>query len=170
MSNFKVRINQFIRATELRVIGNDGTNYGILPLSEAIAKAKEFGLDLIEISPNATPPIAKITDYGKFLYDEKKKQKNAKAKTKIVEVKSLQVKVGTDENDLELKAKKASEWLAEGNRVKLNLFLPGRTKYMQQSFLKERLERLLKLITVPHKVAEAPQKSLKGMTMVIEKA
>jgi translation initiation factor IF-3 len=143
---------------------------GVMSLREALEKAHELSFDLIEISPNANPPVAKIMDYGKFQYDEKKKQKTAKAKSKTVETKNVQVKVGTGDHDLELKAKKASEWLQEGNRVKIDLFLVGRTKFMDIKFLKERLERILKLITTNYKIAEEPKKSPKGLTVVIEKA
>ena len=143
---------------------------GVMSLREALEKAHELSFDLIEISPNANPPVAKIMDYGKFQYDERKKEKTAKAKSKTVEAKNVQVKVGTGDHDLELKAKKASEWLEEGNRVKIDLFLVGRTKFMDIKFLKERLERILRLITTNYKVAEEPKKSPKGLTTVIEKA
>ena len=170
MSNTRVRINSYIKAPELRVIGDDGTNYGVIPLSEALRIAKEASLDLIEISPNAVPPVAKIMDYGKFQYDEKKKQKLSKARTQTTELKNIQVKIGTGDHDLELKAKKASEWLAEGNRVKIDLFLTGRSKYMEFNFLKERMDRIFRLITTEYKVAEAPKKGPKGLSAVIEKA
>ena len=170
MSNSRVRINSYIKAPELRVIGDDGTNYGVIPLSEALRIAKEANLDLIEISPNAVPPVAKIMDYGKFQYDEKKKQKLSKARTQTSELKNIQVKIGTGDHDLELKAKKASEWLAEGNRVKIDLFLTGRSKYMEFNFLKERMDRILRLITVEYKISEEPKKGPKGVTAVIEKA
>ena len=85
------------------------------------------------------------------------------------ELKNIQVKIGTGEHDLELKARKASEWLAEGNRVKIDLFLVGRSKYMDLNFLKERMERLFKLITVEYKVASEPVKGPKGLTAVMEK-
>lgn len=170
MSTPSVRINNQIRSPELRVIGAEGENLGVISIQEALSKAKEAGLDLIEISPKANPPVAKIMDYGKFQYDENKKLKQAKAKAKFVEVKSLQVKIGTGEHDLALKAKKASEWLAEGHRIKIDLFLPGRTKYLQENFLHERLERLLKLLTVDYKVADPAKKSPKGITTIIEKA
>jgi translation initiation factor IF-3 len=147
----------------------DGENLGVITLSEALKKASEVGLDLIEISPNATPPVAKIMDYGKFQYDEKKKLQAAKAKIHTVELKNVQVKIGTGEHDLELKAKKASEWLKEGHRVKIDLFLPGRSKYMELAFLKERMDRMLRLITEEYKIADAPKKSPKGMTVIIEK-
>jgi translation initiation factor IF-3 len=170
VSKDKTRINHFIRAQEVRVIGQNGENLGVLSLREALIKAEEAGLDLIEISPNAQPPVCKIQDYGKFQYDENKKQKAAKAKTHNVEVKTLQVKIGTGEHDLELKAKKASEWLKEGHRIKIDLFLPGRAKYLDPKFLEERLQRILTLVTEKHRIAEKPQKSLKGLTIVIERA
>lgn len=153
----------------MRVITADGDNLGVLSLQEALREAQARGSDLIEISPTATPPVAKIMDYGKFQYDEKKKQKVAKSRAHTSEIKNVQVKIGTGEHDLELKAKKASEWLQEGHRVKIDLFLVGRSKYMDVNFLKERMDRILKLITVEYKIASAPAKSLKGLTAIIEK-
>ncbi len=165
-----VRINHRIRAKELRIIGPSGENFGVLSLEESLKKAEEFGLDLIEISPNATPPVAKIFDYGKFQYAEQKKQKLAKAKAHAVELKSVQIKVATGEHDLALKAKKVSEWLKEGNRVRIVLFLAGRTKYMDFNFLKERMDRLFRLLTEEYGITEAINKTPKGLTIVIEKA
>lgn len=153
----------------MRVIGPEGENFGVLSVSEALSKAKEMGLDLIEISPAATPPVAKIFDYGKFQYAEQKKQKLARAKVHTVEVKNIQVKVGTGEHDLALKAKKVSEWLREGNRVRIDLFLSGRAKYLEFGFLKGRLERLFKLLTENYSLAEPIAKGPKGLTSVIEK-
>ena len=113
--------------------------------------------------------MAKIADFGKFQYDQNKKQKAAKHKTREVEVKTIQIKIGTSEHDLDLKAKKVSGWLHEGHRVKVDLFLPGRTKYMDRKFLNERLERILRLISEKYKVTEPIGKSPKGLSMVIEK-
>jgi translation initiation factor IF-3 len=165
-----IRVNNQIQAPELRVILEDGENLGVLSFQEALDKARELKLDLIEISPKANPPVAKIMDYGKFQYAENKKLKVAKSKAHTVEVKNIQVKVGTGDHDLELKAKKTSEWLKEGNRIKIDLFLPGRTKYMDEKFLRERMDRVLKLITEEFKVADPPKKSMKGLSIVIEKA
>ncbi|MEI8339762.1 MAG: translation initiation factor IF-3 [bacterium] len=172
MSNYnqKTRINHQIRASEVRVISEDGQNLGVMPLNDALKKAQDAGLDLIEISPNAIPPIAKIMDFGKYQYEEKKKTKVAKTKLKTVEIKTIQVKIGTGEHDLALKAAKASEWLKEGNRIKLDLFLKGRSKYMDMKFLKERLDRMLVLITEKYKIADEPKKSPKGVTVILEKA
>ena len=168
--NLKVRINNQIRVPEVRVIGAEGENLGVMPTSQAIRLALEAELDLIEISPNAIPPVAKIADYGKFQYAEKKKLKETKSKVQNIEVKAIQVKIGTDDHDLAMKAAKASEWLSEGHRVKLNLYLAGRAKYLNQAFLQERMERILKLVTEEYRVAETPQKGPKGITMTIERA
>ncbi len=165
----RVKINHHIKAPELRVITADGENLGVITLAVALAEAQKRGYDLIEISPTAVPPVAKIMDYGKYLYDEKKKEKLAKSKTVTSELKIIQVKIGTGDHDLELKAKKVSEWIAEGNRVKIDLFLIGRSKYMDLNFLKERLERLLKLVTVEYKIGQDVTKGPKGLTIVIEK-
>lgn len=169
MSVQKIRINNFIKAPELRVITEDGENLGVIPLSQALEQARARNLDLIEISPNAVPPVAKIMDYGKFQYDEKKKQKVAKSRAQTSDLKNVQVKIGTGEHDLELKAKKASEWLKDGHRVKIDLYLIGRSKFMDINFLKERMDRIFKLITVEYKVAVPPTKGLKGLSAIIEK-
>ncbi len=164
------RINNQIRAKELRVIDSEGQNLGILNLRDALELAQEKGLDLIEVSPNANPPIAKIMNFGKYQYDANKKAKKAKAGAKPTETKSIQIKIGTGDHDLELKAKNASKWLKEGHRIKVELFLVGRTKYMDEKFLKERLDRVLNLITEEFKIAENYKRGPKGLFITIEKA
>ncbi len=167
--NFK--INHQINAKELRVIDAEGDNLGVISKSEALEKAQAAGLDLIEISPAAVPPVAKIMDFGKFLYLENKKDKQTKSKAAPAsELKSLQVKIGTGTHDLELKARQASAFLKEGHRVKINLFLPGRAKYLDKKFLEERLERLLKLLTEDYRLASPPEKSPKGLSTIVERA
>jgi translation initiation factor IF-3 len=136
---------------------------------EALQKSTEAGTDLIEISPNAVPPIAKLMDYGKFQYIESKKLRASKAKSKVTETKTVQVKLGTGDHDLDLKAKKASEWLKEGHRIKIDLFLVGRSKYMDFNFLKTRLDRILHLITEEYKISDSPKKGPKGLTVTIER-
>lgn len=165
----RIRMNEGIRASEVRVIGPEGQNLGIMPTRDAIQKAIEAGLDLIEISPNAVPPVAKIADYGKFKYEQKKKEKEMKAKAHVTETKTTQVKIGTSERDMHIKASKSASWLREGHRVKVDLFLWGRYKYMEFNFLKERLERFLALIPEHFKIAEDIQKSPKGLSVVIER-
>lgn len=165
----RTRINHAIRSPELRVIGPEGENLGTLSLADALKQAETFKLDLIEISPKAKPPVAKITDFGQYRYDTKRKASKAKAKAHVTETKSVQVKIGTGEHDQQLKAKRASEWLMEGHRVKVDLFLWGRYKYMEPAFLKERLERFLKIIPADYKIADPMKKSPKGWTTTLEK-
>jgi translation initiation factor IF-3 len=153
----------------LRVIGAQGENLGVITLAEALKAAEVAGLDLIEISPLASPPVAKVMDYGKFEYERSKKESQARAKAKVSETKEVQIKVGTGENDMRLKAKKAAEWLAEGHRVRAELFLKGRYKGMEEAFLKTRLEKFLLLIPYAYKIAEPVARSPKGFAGVIER-
>jgi len=165
----KIYINDEIRVLELRVVGPDGENLGIMSRREAIQKAGEYDLDLIEVSARAVPPVAKIADYGKFTYELKKKQREVKANSHAAETKVAQVKIGTGERDKLLKVERIQEWLLEGHRVKVDLFLWGRYKYMESDFLTERLERFLELVTVPYKIAEKISKSPKGFSCTIER-
>ncbi len=151
------------------MVGPEGENLGLLSLEDALKAAETHNLDLIEISPNATPPVAKIMDYGKFRYETGRKAREVKAKSHVTETKSVQVKIGTGDHDQQLKAKRAAEWLEEGHRVKVDLFLWGRYKYMEQGFLKERLERFLKIIPAEYKVADEIKRSPKGFTITLER-
>ena len=169
LATARTPINENIKSHELRVVGSDGENFGVISKAEAIKRAQEAGLDLIEISPNAKPPVAKIMDYGKFQYDQKKKQSQIKAKAHVTETKTIQIKIGTGEHDLRLKSKRINDWLDEGHRVKVDLFLRGRYKYMEFKFLKGKLEEFLTRITVPHKVADEIKKSPKGLSCTVER-
>ncbi|PIR45192.1 MAG: translation initiation factor IF-3 [Candidatus Vogelbacteria bacterium CG10_big_fil_rev_8_21_14_0_10_51_16] len=166
----RIRINNQITASEVRVIAEDGANIGVLSTSEALKLSIARGTDLIEISPGATPPVVKLMDLGKYEYLENKKTKVAKANAKVSELKTIQVKVGTGEHDLEIKAQNASKFLREGHKVKIDLFLRGRVKYMEFNFLKERLERILRLVTEDYRVVDPIKKSMKGLTVIIERA
>lgn len=165
----KTRINHAIRAKELRVIGSQGENLGVITVEEALKEADRVNLDLIEISPNAKPPVAKIMDFGQYRYETKRKANEVKLKSHVTETKSVQVKIGTGEHDQQLKAKRSAEWLNEGHRVKVDLFLSGRYKYMEQGFLKERLERFLKIIPAEYKLADEIKKSPKGFSVTLER-
>jgi len=168
-SNIKTRINHAIRAAELRVVGPEGENLGLLSLADALKVAESHNLDLIEISPKAKPPVAKIMDFGKFRYQAGRKASEMKAKSHVTETKNVQVKIGTGEHDQQLKARRTAEWLEEGHRVKIDLFLWGRYKYMEESFLKERLGRFLKVIPTEYKVADEIKRSPKGFTITLER-
>jgi translation initiation factor IF-3 len=165
----KERINKQIRASELRVIDDTGESMGVYALADALLEAEKRGVDLIEINPQSNPPIAKLMDYGKYLYELKKKAQKAKAGAKTTETKSIQIKIGTGDHDLELKAKTASKWLKEGHRIKVELFLRGRSKGMEEAFLRERLDRVLHFITEHYKIAEPHKRSPKGLAVVIER-
>ncbi len=151
------------------MVGPDGENLGVLSTREAIDEAERYRLDLIEISPNAKPPVAKIMDFGQYQYDKKRKASEVKAKSNVTETKSVQVKIGTGEHDQKLKADRIAAWLNEGHRVKVDLFLWGRYKYMEPAFLKERLVRFLKIIPADYKEADEIKKSPKGFTTTLER-
>lgn len=144
-------------------------NLGVLSIRDALELAQSIGLDLIEISPNANPPIGKIMDFGKYQYEASKKMKKTKAGATRTETKSIQIKIGTGDHDLELKAKTASKWLKEGHRIKVELFLAGRAKYMDEKFLRERLDRVLHLITEDFKISDSYKRGPKGLITTIEK-
>ncbi len=121
-----VLMNEDIRAHEVRCIGDDGTQYGIISSKEAKQIAKEQGLDLVLIAPNGKPPVCKIMDYGKFKYQQEKKKKEARKKQKIIEVKEIKLSVKIAQNDVNYKIKHAREFIQAGKHVKFRVFLRGR--------------------------------------------
>lgn len=139
---------------------------GILSFAEALQRAQEAGLDLIEISPTAKPPVAKIMNRGKFMYEQEKKMRLAAKNRKEVEIKSVRIGIGTSLHDLEMKAKQADEFLKEGNKLKIDLALRGREKYLDKKFLEARIERLVNLISTPLE-AEPVKKGPRGLNMII---
>ena len=125
------RINQFIRVPQVRLVG-DNVEVGIYSTQDALRKAQELGLDLVEISPQVDPPVCKIIDYNKFLYDKKKKEKEMKAKSKVSEVKEIRFTPNTDDHDFDFKAKHAESFLKEGNKVKAYVQFKGRAIQFQE--------------------------------------
>ncbi len=164
----KVQINNTIRARILRVIDDQGNNLGNMSKEEALDMARKRGLDLIEISPNAEPPVAKIMDYGKHQYETSKKQKEVKQKSHVTETKNIQISIGIGEHDIAIKSKAAADWLKEGHRVKIEMQLKGRSRGLDEAFLKERLNRLLAIIPAQYKIADPLKRMPKGMTIVLE--
>jgi len=130
------RMNEKIRAREIRVIGDDGEQFGILTVSEALALAAEKSLDLVEISPNATPPVCKIMDYGKFKYEKTKKEKENKKKQKNVVIKEIRIKPHIDEHDKETKISQIKKFIEKEYKVKISLRLSGREKLHAESAVK----------------------------------
>ncbi len=121
-------VNEGIRFPEVRVIDNAEGHIGIMTTAEAIAKAKEREMDLVVIQPNAAPPIAKIIDFGRFKYEQDKEARKQKAKQKTVEVKGIRLSIRIGPHDLDVRKEKAKEFLAEGNKVKVEIILRGREK------------------------------------------
>ncbi len=121
-------INEEIRDAEVRVIDETGTMLGVLPIEEALSIAEEKNLDLVNVSPNANPPVCKILDYGKYRYEIQKREKDAKKRQKVTEVKEVRLSTFIEEHDIQVKAKNASKFLQEGNRVKVSLRLRGRER------------------------------------------
>ena len=122
----EVILNEEIRAAEVRCIGDDGMQYGIISRKEALAKADELGLDLVLIAPDAKPPVCKIMNYGKFKYQQEKKLKEARKNQKIIEIKEIKLSVKIAPNDISYKVKHAREFLEEGKHVRFRVFLKGR--------------------------------------------
>jgi translation initiation factor IF-3 len=163
---FRIRINKFIRVPQIRVVLADGNNAGIMNTYEALKMAQDQGLDLVEISPKAVPPVCKIMDYGKFKYEEKKKLQAAKKNQQTQELKELTFRPNTDENDLNHKVAQAKEFLAEGDRVKFAVRFRGR-EIVHANIGREKLEWILKQLD--GQVAPNPQVSLEGkiMSMIV---
>ncbi|MBX7170089.1 MAG: translation initiation factor IF-3 [Pyrinomonadaceae bacterium] len=120
------RTNERIRIPAVRVVTEDGEALGVMDTRDAIQKAREMGLDLVEIAPNAQPPVCKIIDYGKFLYEQKKKQHEQKKKQAKVTVKELKFRPGTDDHDYDYRVKRAKEWILEGDKVRAAIAFRGR--------------------------------------------
>ena len=122
----ELMINEQIRDREVRLIGPEGEQLGIMSAMEAQKKADEAGLDLVKIAPNATPPVCKIIDYGKYRYELARKEKEAKKKQKVIEIKEIRMSPNIEENDLNTKMNAARKFLAKGNKVKITLRFRGR--------------------------------------------
>ncbi|MDR1241822.1 MAG: translation initiation factor IF-3 [Deltaproteobacteria bacterium] len=121
-----MRRNDMIRAREVRVIGPDSEQLGILPRNEALSMAQEAGLDLVEVAPNAEPPVCRIMDYGKFRYEEQKKKQDAKKRQTIVQIKEIKFRPKTDEHDYQTKLTHIRRFIADGDRCKVTIFFRGR--------------------------------------------
>jgi translation initiation factor IF-3 len=135
------RINEEIRVREVHLIDKDGANKGNVPIAEALAFAQAAGLDLVEISPNATPPVVKLLDFGKFKYQEQKKQAEARKKQKVVEVKEIKFRPMIDDHDYEVKMRAIARFFEEGDKVKITLRFRGR-EMAHMELGKELLDRI----------------------------
>ncbi len=179
MSNFKPnyfqrrskpqgpKANERIRALDVQVIGSDGNNLGTLPIKKAIELAKQENLDLIEISPNSNPPVCKIMDMGKYKYDLQKKANQAKKKQKVVSLKEIKLRPGTETHDYNFKIKNAKKFISKGDKVKFTVKFKGRE--MQHSDLgKNLMNRIIDETKDIAKVESHPKMEGRQMVMIIQ--
>jgi translation initiation factor IF-3 len=138
-----VNINQAIRAREVRVVGANSEQIGILPLSEALSLAENQHLDLVEVSPTAVPPVCRIMDYGKYKYQQSKKQQEARKKQIQIQLKEIKLRPKTDEHDLQFKIKHARRFIEEGNKAKISVVFRGR-EVTHMELGQQALERVVK--------------------------
>jgi len=161
------RANNRIHAPEVQVINSEGKNLGVLQTNKAIELAKEQGLDLIEISPKANPPVCKIVDMGKYRYDLQKKANKARKKQKVVNLKEIKLRPGTEIHDYNFKLKNSQKFLQKGDKVKFTVRFKGRE--MQHTHLgKELMDRIKKDITEVGKVEAEPRLEGRQMIMIIQ--
>lgn len=162
-----LRINNQIRIPEVQVIDDRGNQLGNMPIFEALKLAKDRDLDLVEVGPQMKPPIAKIMDYGKYIY-RKEKQEKGQAKQRDQEIKTVRVGFKTGQHDLKFKSEKVDEFLKENYPVKVELTLRGREKALAQMG-KERLDNFLKLISEPYTIQSPISKSPFGWIIIIRR-
>jgi translation initiation factor IF-3 len=160
------RINERIRNPEIRLIGADGENVGVVTPERAMVMAEEAGLDLVEISPNAEPPVCKIMDFGKFKYETQKKEAEARKKQKIIEIKEIKFRPNTDTHDYEVKMRSVFKFLEEGDKVKITLRFRGR-EMAHQELGRQLLERVAEDTKDVGRVENFPKMEGRQMVMLI---
>ncbi|HKZ86333.1 MAG TPA: translation initiation factor IF-3 [Anaerolineae bacterium] len=166
ISSRELRINESIRAREVRVIAHDGQNLGVVPIQEALRLARERQLDLVEVSPQADPPVCRILDYGKYLYEQQKKEREAKKAQKIIEVKEIRLRPKTDPHHRGFKVRDARKWLEQGMKVKVRIRFRGREITHPEVALQDLEEISQELSDVAH-VEVQPNMEERTMLMVL---
>lgn len=162
----KDRRNEAITAREVRVIDPEGEQVGIMPINDALAKAAEYGLDLVEVSPNANPPVTRIMDYGKHVFEKKKTQQAGKSKQKQTQLKEVKFRPGTDKGDYNIKLRKLKEFLEEGDKIKITLRFRGREMAHQELGM-ELMEYVQTDLEEWAQVEQRPEMQGRLMTMVM---
>ena len=160
------RVNDRIRAPEIRLIGADGENLDVVSPAKGLALAEEAGLDLVEISPNATPPVCKIMDFGKFKYEQQKRESEARKKQKTIEVKEVKFRPNTDTHDYDVKMRNVVRFLEGGDKVKVTLRCRGR-EMAHQNLGRDLLERVAEDVEGLGKVENMPKMEGRQMVMMI---
>ncbi len=159
-------MNHRIRISPIRVVMEDGTQLGVIPTEEALAKARELGLDLLEISPNARPPVCKIIDAGRWKYDQSKKQREAKKNATKVELKQIKLRPKTDEHDIAFKARHARRFLEEGNKVQFVVRFRGRENAHPETG-RAALDKIMHSLVDLAKLEQMPKYENRVMTMTV---
>ncbi|HKK01450.1 MAG TPA: translation initiation factor IF-3 [Desulfuromonadales bacterium] len=159
-------MNRAIRAREVRVVDDEGNQLGILSISDALGAAEERGLDLVEVSPNAVPPVCRIMDYGKYKYQASKRAAEAKKKTAKVELKEVKMRPKTEEHDFQFKVKNARRFLEDGNKVKVTVMFRGR-EVTHPEFGRALMEKLAEDLKDICAVESHPRMAGRFMTMVV---
>ena len=162
----KHRINEEITAPEVRLIDEEGNQAGVISIKEALLQADKVGVDLVEIAPNANPPVVKIIDYGKLRYQEAKKAHEAKAKQKVVTIKEIKFRPSTDEGDYKIKMRNLLRFLEDGDKVKVTLRFRGR-EIAHQEFGAKLLERIRDELTDHGQVEQMPKMEGRQMVMMV---
>jgi translation initiation factor IF-3 len=160
------RVNDEIRIPQVRLIDQDGEMQGVMTAREAMQRAFMVGLDLVEISPNADPPVCKILDFGKFKYEQQKKRNEAKKKQKVIEIKEIKVRPNIDENDYQVKMRAMKSFIEEGDKVKVTLRFRGREMAHQDIGVRV-LERIRAEMDTTSKVEQMPRMENRQMVMVL---
>ena len=160
------RVNEEIRVPQVRLIDEAGEMQGVMSARDALSRAYAAGLDLLEISPNADPPVCKILDFGKFKYEQQKKRNEAKKKQKIVEIKEVKVRPNIDENDYQVKMRAMKSFIDEGDKVKITLRFRGREMAHQDIGVRV-LERIRDELEAQTKVEQMPRMENRQMVMVL---
>ena len=159
-------MNFEINVPNVRLVGADGEMIGVVTTREALAAAEDAGLDLVEISPNADPPVCKILDFGKFKYEQQKKKNEARKKQKVIEVKEIKLRPNIDDHDYDVKMRSATNFLEEGDKVKVTMRFRGR-EMMHQELGMNVLMRVKDQLDPLAKVEQTPQLEGRQMTMVL---
>ena len=165
-NSLSLNVNEKIRAREVRLINQNGENVGLVSVSEALEMARDAGLDLLEISPQANPPVCKIMDYGKWKYEESKKQSEAKKAQKVVETKELKIRPNIDVHDFQVKIKAAERFIEDGNKVKFTVRFKGREITNQDSGI-QLLNRVKAELGDKIKVDKEPMMEGRQMVMFV---
>jgi translation initiation factor IF-3 len=160
------RVNDRIEAQEVRLVGEDGEMIGVVRLREALERAREVGLDLVEVSPTAKPPVCKVLDYGKFKYEAQKRANAARKKQRVIEVKEIKMRPGIDDNDYNIKMKKVRTFLEEGDKVKVTMRFRGR-ELSHQNLAMNILTKVKDEVSDLGKVEQFPKMEGRQMVMVM---